>query len=31
MNVSDLLYGVTMGGDGISRLVSINFEDVVKS
>ena len=26
MNVSDLLYGVTMGGDGVSHLVSVNLE-----
>ena len=27
MKVASVLYGVTMGGDGISKLLSIKFED----
>ena len=27
MEHSDLLYGVTMGEDGISKLISLRFED----
>ncbi|MCF6276272.1 MAG: chromosome segregation protein SMC [Candidatus Magasanikbacteria bacterium] len=31
MNASDLLYGVTMGGDGVSSLVSVNLENHAKT
>ena len=28
MEKSDILYGVTMGDDGVSHLLSVNMEDV---
>ncbi len=30
MSRAGIIYGVTMGGDGISRLLSIKFEDAIK-
>lgn len=30
MSRADLLYGITMGGDGVSKLLSIEFKDAVK-
>lgn len=30
MHVADVLYGVTMGNDGISRLISLKFEEAQK-
>lgn len=30
MHAADALYGVTMGGDGISKLISVKMEDVPK-
>lgn len=30
MNISDMIYGVTMGSDGVSKLLSVKLEDVDK-
>jgi chromosome segregation ATPase len=29
MSHTNTLYGVTMGGDGVSKLLSVKFEDAV--